>query len=269
VTAFVATTAAPFRKRRAQLPWRGLALPIGLAIALEALARTTGFESESVPLPSQVITAFVEAILNGAIFQVTLESLSAAFGGLAIGATIGLILGIVFGVFPLVFWTMELTTEVIRPIPSVALIPLALMIFGFGYTMEISLVAKSTIWPIMFISHAAVSNIDRRLIEVSRLLQLGPIDVVRKIIVPAIMPAIFVGFRLSMSVAILVTIAIEIAVNPRGIGYAMMRAEETMQLALLFALLFWIGLLGWGINTGLERIQRTFFDYAPTVRGDA
>lgn len=250
------------------LPWKGFVLPVGLLILAELVARLTGFDSDSVPLPSEIGVALIHALQDGSIFNATGETLSAALGGLAIGATIGLVLGVAFGVFPVVFWLLEFTTEIIRPIPAVALIPVALLIFGFGYSMEISLVAKSTIWPILFVTHAAVGGIERKLMEVSALLKMRFINVVRKIVIPAVVPAIFVGFRLSMGLSLLITVATEIAVNPRGLGYAMMRAEETLRFDLMFALLFWVGLLGWGINAGLEILQHRVFDYMNRGRGE-
>ena len=108
-------------------------------------------------------------------------------------------------------------------------------------------------------------EIDRRLLEVGKLLKLGFFELVRKIVVPAVVPALFVGFRLSIGVALLLAITIEIAVNPRGLGYAMMRAEETLRPDLLFALLFWTGLLGWAINAGLEWAQRRLVGHAGRV----
>lgn len=251
----------------ARLPWRGLVVPVGLIVFLELLARLTGFHKESVPLPSEIVEAFFRAIFDGTIFGATAQSMSAALGGLAVGAAIGLALGIAFGVFPVFFWLMEFTVEVIRPIPSVALIPVALMIFAFGYTMEISLIAKNAIWPILFVTHAAIGGIDRRQIEVARLLKLGFFNTVRKIVIPAVMPAIFVGIRLSMGLALLLTIAIEIAVNPQGLGYVMMRAGETFQADLMFALLFWTGLLGWAINAILQWVQHRYFDYLAVGQG--
>jgi NitT/TauT family transport system permease protein len=240
-------------------PWRGLILPLGAALALELVGRVSGFRSDSVPLPSEIAGAFARALSDGNIARATLDTLSAALGGLAVGATIGLVLGVTFGILPVVFWLLEFTTEILRPIPSVALIPVALLIFGFGQTMEIALIAKSTIWPILFVTHAAVAGIDPRLIEVAKLLKLRFQDIVRKIVIPAVLPAIFVGFRLSIGLALLMAITTEIVVNPRGLGYAMMRAQETMRSDLLFALLLWTGLLGWAVNSALEAGQRRLF----------
>lgn len=242
---------------RLNLP--GLLFPVVVLVGLELLMILTGFERESVARPSEVLLRLGAEIANGTVFRLTWETLSAAFGGLVLGGFIGLVLGVMFGALPITFHALNLTTEVIRPIPSVALLPIALLVFGFGYKMEISLIAKSAIWPVMILTHAAIGGLHPRLGEVSRLLQLSLWERVRKIVLPAVVPSVFVGFRLSMGVAVLVAITVEIAANPRGLGYAMMRAEETLQPALMFGLLFWVGMLGWALNAGLLALQARFF----------
>ncbi|MGH1413567.1 MAG: ABC transporter permease [Pelagimonas sp.] len=237
----------------------GLLFPLGVLVGLQVLAMMTGFQRDSVALPSEVLARLWEVIWNGEVFVLTWETLSAAFAGLAIGGTIGLILGVLFGAFPPSFYALELTTEFIRPMPSVSLLPIALLVFGFGFVMEISLIAKSTIWPVMVMTHAAILGLHPRLSEVSKLLGLNFVQHITKIVLPAIVSNVFVGFRLSMGVALLVAITVEIAANPRGLGYAMMRAQETLQPDLMFGLLFWVGLLGWAINAASLALENALF----------
>ncbi|HWU61731.1 MAG TPA: ABC transporter permease subunit [Ensifer sp.] len=236
--------------------WEGILFPFGLLAIAEVAMRVTGVHSETLATPRQILATLIHSFGNGVIFGLSAETLSAAAGGLLLGSLIGLLLGIVFGAFPRVFELMELTIEVIRPIPSISLLPIALLVFGFGYVMEISLIAKSTIWPVMIMTHAAIAGLHPRLREVALLLEMGLKDRITKLVLPAIIPSLFVGFRLSAGVSLLVAITIEIAANPRGLGYAMMRAEETLRPDLLFALLFWVGVLGWGINGLLLLLQK-------------
>lgn len=237
----------------------GLLFPIGVLVALQVLAMMTGFQRDSVALPSEVLARLWEVIWNGDVFVLTWETLAAAFTGLAIGGAIGLVLGVIFGAFPPSFYALELTTEFIRPMPAVSLLPIALLVFGFGFVMEISLIAKSTIWPVMVMTHAAILGLHPRLSEVSKLLGMNFVQRITKIVLPAIVSNVFVGFRLSMGVALLVAITIEIAANPRGLGYAMMRAQETLQPDLMFGLLFWVGLLGWALNAASLALEQALF----------
>jgi len=142
-----------------------------------------------------------------------------------------------------------------------------LLIFGLGYAMEISLVAKTAMWPVFFLSYAAVYGVKPRLLEVSRLLGMGPLERVCKIVLPASLPGIFVGLRIAIGAALIVAVTVEIAANPIGLGHAMMQAEERLRPDLVFAYLFWVGFVGWLVNAGVQRLQRHLLAPAPSPAG--
>lgn len=243
------------RALRAPLDWRGFAVPVAILLVAEIVASATHDRSTSLAPPSEIASAAFEALRDGSMLTATRQTLTSAFAGVAIGGAIGLMLGLLFGLFPLLNWLFEVPVEAIRPIPSVALIPVVLLIFGLGYSMEVSLVAKTSLWPVLFLTQAAVRGVKPRLIEVSNLLGMSFVERVRKIVLPAALPGIFVGFRLSIGAAMIVAVTIEIAANPIGLGYAMMLAEERLRPDLAFAYLFWVGLVGWAVNAAVLTLQ--------------
>src|SRR5689334_16656289 len=129
--------------------------------------RTYNVQSDSLAAPSQIALAFWNAIWDGTIPRRTAETLRAALIGLAIGGS-SLVLSIVLGLIPPVARLMQFSIEVTRPVPAVALIPIAILTLGFGYGMEIALVAFATFWPVLIYGHAAITNIDAQLIDLSR-----------------------------------------------------------------------------------------------------
>ena len=164
---------------------------------------------------------------------------------------------------------MHVPIEAIRPIPSIALLPIALIALGFGYRMEIAIVAFACVWPILILSRAAVREVEPRLMEVSRVLRLSPADRVRKIIIPAALPRIFVAVRLAAGIALIVAVTVEIAINPIGLGAAIMAAQQGLQPDLMLAYLVWIGVIGYGLNAGLNFAQQRLFGRAALVRDPA
>src|SRR5207245_693077 len=192
----------------------------------------------------------------------TRDTLLAAFAGLAIGSVIGLALGIAFGVSNVLDRLMEVTIEAMRPIPSIALLPIALIALGFGYRMEIAIVSFACVWPVLILARAAVREVEPRLMEVSRALRLSAADRVRKIVIPAALPRIFVAFRLAAGIALIVAVTVEIAINPIGLGAAIMAAQQGLQADLMLAYLIWIGLIGFGLNAGLNLMQARLFGRA-------
>src|SRR5947209_10107346 len=156
--------------------------------------------------PSAIARAAVAALTDGTLLQATKETFGAALAGMALGAALGITGGVAFGLWRLLASLMRLSTEALRPIPSVALIPLALLIYGFGYRMEIAVVAFACFWPLLIITESAVRGIEPRLIEVSRALGLGLAARIFKIVLPAALPRVFVGLRLAAAVALVVAV---------------------------------------------------------------
>jgi ABC-type nitrate/sulfonate/bicarbonate transport system permease component len=244
---------------------KGLAFPIAALLLLEAAARITHLRSDSLAAPSDIVLAFFEALRDGSLLLATRDTLVSAFAGLAIGGSIGLLLGIAFGILPLLDRLMEVTVEAIRPIPSVALLPIALIALGFGYRMEIIIVAFACVWPLLIFTRAAVAGIEPRLIEVARALRLPANARVTKIIIPAALPRIFIAFRLSAGVALIVAVTVEIAINPLGLGAAIMTAQQALRPDLMLAYLVWIGVVGFALNAALVLAQRRLFGRAGMV----
>jgi NitT/TauT family transport system permease protein len=234
-------------------------LPVALLVALEIGARASQIQSDALAPPSAVALALVEAFGDGSLLLATRDTLASAVAGLLIGSSIGLAFGIALGIFRPFDRLMEVTIESLRPIPSIALLPVALIALGFGYRMEIVVVAFATLWPMLILSRAAVGSIEPRLMEVSRALKLSPADRVRKIIIPAALPRIFLAFRLAAGFALIVAVTVEIAINPIGLGAGIMIAQQALRPDLMLAYLLWIGLIGYALNTGLVVAQQHLF----------
>ncbi|MDA9520513.1 ABC transporter permease [Bradyrhizobium sp. CCBAU 11434] len=242
-----------------------LLLPLAALLAFELWIRLAHLQSDSLAPPSAVLAALVAALADLTIPIATRDTLLAAFAGLAIGSIIGLGLGIAFGVSSMLDRLMEVTVEAIRPIPSIALLPIALIALGFGYRMEIVIVTFACVWPMLILSRTAVRGIEPRLMEVSRALRLTPVQRTIKIIIPAALPRIFVAFRLSAGIALIVAVTVEIAINPLGLGAGIMLAQQALRPDLMLAYLVWIGTIGYGLNLALIVVQHRLFGRAATA----
>jgi NitT/TauT family transport system permease protein len=242
-----------------------LLLPLVALLVFELWARLAHLQSDSLAPPSEVLAALAAALADLTIPIATRDTLLAAFAGLAIGSVIGLALGIAFGVSSMLDRLMEVTIEAIRPIPSIALLPIALIALGFGYRMEIVIVAFACVWPMLILSRTAVRGVEPRLMEVSRALRLTPVQRIIKIVIPAALPRIFVAFRLSAGIALIVAVTVEIAINPLGLGAGIMQAQQALRPDLMLAYLVWIGAIGYGLNIALVVVQRRMFGRAATA----
>jgi NitT/TauT family transport system permease protein len=244
--------------------WRAALVPVLLIALAEIAARLSG-PSDSIAPPSDVLVAFAGALRDGSLLIATRDTLISAFAGLAIGAAIGLALGVLFGSVRSLDRLLQVTVELLRPIPSVAVLPIALVALGFGYRLEIAIVAYSCVWPLLIFTRAAVAGVEPRLTDVARALQLGPLATALKIFVPAALPRVFVAFRLAAGIALIVAVTVEITVNPLGLGTGIMTAGQALRPNLMLAYLVWIGIVGFTLNGGLVVAQRRLFGRAAQI----
>jgi ABC-type nitrate/sulfonate/bicarbonate transport system permease component len=239
-------------------------LPFALVALAEFGARAAG-PSDSIAPPSEVLAAFLDAVRDGSLVAATRDTLISAFGGLILGASLGVIFGLALGSLRTLDRLLELALELLRPIPSVAVIPIPLVALGFGYRLEIAIVAVACFWPLLILSRAAVRGIEPRLIEVARALRLSPLQEAIKIVAPAALPRIFLAFRLAAGISLVAAVTVEIAVNPQGVGYEAMVAGQALRPALMLANILWIGIVGYALNVALVVAQARLFGEAGRV----
>ncbi|GGE10095.1 ABC transporter permease [Rhizobium anhuiense] len=239
--------------------WRAALLPVALIGLAQLAATATALESDSLASPFDIAKAFFSVVADGSLLRATADTLKAAAAGCLLGVGAGSLLGIVLGLSRIADDALDLTIELLRPIPVVALIPVVMMLLGFGAEMEIVIIALGMLWPSVLLARAAVKEVEPRLIEVSSVLQLGFAARLGKIVLPAILPQLFMSLKLAAGYALVVAVTVEITANPLGLGYGIMMAQQALRPAEMFAYLIWIGAIGWLISLLLNAAQRAFF----------
>jgi len=246
---------------------RGAAIPV-LTIALwQSLSYSADFPIDTLSRPSEIAVAGVKGLADGSILLATWQTAEAALTGFAIAAVLGVFIGVVLGLSRRAERVVGPSIDALRPIPSVALIPLTLLLFGFGLQMEASVVAFACIWPILIVTIAAVRGIEQRLLEVSRALEMPFASRLRKVILPAAFGRINIGLRISVAIALVVAVTVEIVLNPRGLGYSMITAQQSLQPERMYAQLLWLGFLGWGLNAALANAAGFWHESARSGNG--
>ena len=243
---------------------RGLAIPAALILLWQGLAMWYDLQSDTLAAPREIILALGAALTGSTIWKDTADTFAAGGLGLALGFGLGAATGVLFGILPPLSRLMRVTVELLRPLPSISIVPIALLIFGFGYSLEIAIVAFATYFPVLVLTENAVRQIEPRLWEVARALDLSFAARVIKIVVPAVVPRLFVALRLAAGIALIVAITVEIAANPMGLGARLMQASASLRPADMFATLFWVAYLGWLLNWVMLRLQGLLF---PATRG--
>jgi NitT/TauT family transport system permease protein len=221
----------------------------------EILAHLGVLSEDGFSRPSRWALALARALADGTILTQTVETFGAAAQALLISSLLGISIGALLGLLRPLERAAQLTIDALRPIPSVALIPLSLLVFGFSREMSAAVAAFACFWPILIVTTAAVRGVDPRLLEVARMLGFPLRKILWKFALPAALPGILVGVRVAAGIAIVVTVTTEIVTNPRGLGHGMTMAALGLQPDLVWATLIWIGIVGWLVNWMLVRIR--------------
>jgi NitT/TauT family transport system permease protein len=235
---------------------RGAIIPASFLIIWEGSSRAGLLTLESLSRPSDILIAGYAALRDGSLLLATLQTCETALLGLAIAAAAGISVGTILGLLPTAERVAGPTIEALRPIPAIAFMPLALMMFGFGVRLEASIVAYACVWPILIVTIAAVRAVEGRLLEVAAVLQMPVWQRMLKIVLPAAFARINVGLRVAAAISLVVAVTVEIVLNPRGLGYQLILAQQALQVGLMWAQIVWLCVLGFVLNLVLSHLGR-------------
>lgn len=235
--------------------WRGTLLPGVFLLLWEFATRWGWLQYESLSWPSAIARAGWTALLDGSILLATWQTCQAALLGLVIGAVVGVFTGAILGLWTPVARTAGPTFDALRAIPSIAWMPVALLVYGWGLSMEAAVVAYATTWPILVATAAAVRGVETRLLEVADVLEMRFRERLFKIVLPAAFGRINVGLRIALGVALVVAVTVEIAVNPRGLGYALVLAQQSLRADLMYAQILWLAMIGFLLNALMRTVD--------------
>ncbi|MBA2643682.1 MAG: ABC transporter permease [Actinobacteria bacterium] len=211
---------------------------------------------DSVSPPSETLPALVEGLSSGELSGALRTTLGAYLGGLAIAIVVGVALGIVIGSSRLLLDASFVVLEFLRPIPAVALIPLAFLFFGTGVEMRRYIVAYAAVWPILVNTLYGVRGSDRILHEVALASGVSRLGRLVRVTLPSALPSIATGIRVSASIGLLVAVTAEFVFGSGGIGAYMQRQQLAFQLPEMYAAVLLTAVLGYTVNVALRLAER-------------
>ena len=235
------------------LPWL---LPVILFTAWYITTTYGLVDPTFLPGPGAVLSGFWSVSQTGEVWNDLSISTARALGGLAIGGSIGFALGVLNGLSPLAAKLLDTTLQMVRNIPILALVPLAILWFGIGESAKLFLIALGVFFPVYLNTFHGIRNVDARLVEMARAYGLRGPRLIFAVIFPGALPSILVGLRYALGIMWLVLIVAEMVSASSGIGYMTMNARDDMQTnivvlgILIYALL---GKLADLLAHGLER----------------
>lgn len=247
----------------------GLATIAGMLLIWEVMVLTGALDYDYLPPPSGVWEGFGEILTSGELQRNLAHTLTAALLGWFIALVVGLAAGIVLGLMRAA-WTYSMASiEVLRALPIVAFVPVAVLLLGFTIEMEIVVAFYASLWPVLINTIAGVRSLDARKSEVGMMMHLSPMEQLWRLRLPAATAHVVVGARLGLSIALVLTLVAEMVGNPAGLGYALVQAGAALQAEQMFAYVVVIGLCGIVLNALLMSTSRVLFRGQMAAAGEA
>lgn len=200
------------------------------------------------PPMSKILKSFFFLLLSGDLPYQILLSLKRAAAGYFLAALVFIPLGIAMGLLDWVHRSLELVIEMARPIPPPAMVPVAMLFFGLGDEMKIFVIFFSCAWPILLNTYDGVRNVDRLLIYTARTFGLSRRRAVPKIIVPAALPQIMTGLRVSLAIMLILVVISEMVGSTDGIGYFILDAQRRLKVDQMYAGMLSLAVVGYALN---------------------
>ncbi|MCV2394331.1 ABC transporter permease subunit [Actinotalea sp. M2MS4P-6] len=239
---------------------------LGAITTAELLSRLAIVNPDYLP-PATEIFADLWRLLGEADTWVALRQTVTGWAiGLAIAMAIGVVAGVVIGSVPFLRAFTASTIEFLRPIPSVALIPLVVLLFGTRPLSAITLVVYAATWQVLVQVLYGVADIDPVARDTARSYQFSAWRIARTVIWPSALPYVVTGFRLAAAVALILEITAELVIGVPGLGRSIGIAQSSGAVTETYALVILVGLLGLAVNVAARAVEKRVLHWHPSVR---
>ncbi|MFF1438557.1 ABC transporter permease [Streptomyces sp. NPDC058295] len=248
-------------------PWPASRLvgPLLLIVLWAAASAAGQLDTGAIPAPWTVLRTGVNLWTDGTLTTDVLTSLERAAYGFAIGLTAGVTLALASGLTRSGEALIDGTVQLNRAIPTLGLIPLFILWLGIGETFKIAIIAIVVYIPIYLNTHAALSGIDHRFVELAEVQGLSKVQFIRQIVIPGALPGFFVGLRLGVTGSWLGLVVLEQINATSGLGYLMFQAQNYGQSDVILVGLLIYGVFGLLSDSAVRLIERRVLSWRRTL----
>ncbi|MDQ0204677.1 ABC transporter permease [Pectinatus haikarae] len=219
-------------------------VPLILLLIWESCSRFNLIETKFLPSPSWIIREFFILLSNGELVRNLLISIIRVAEGFFIGVSLGIIVGIQVALNKNLQKSVRFIFGILRPIPVIAWIPVLILWLGIDESSKIAAISIGSFWSVLVSVVQAIRNVDKKYLEVAKVLRKDYKTTMLDVILPSTLPEIFTGIRIGIDVAWRSVIAAELIAASAGIGYMIMYARELFQIDIVLVGVFSIGLTG-------------------------
>jgi len=225
-------------------PALGLILPLVLALGWELAVRAGLSSGRLVPPPSVIYATFAELAKTGELQRHALATLARVAAGFGIGVGVGTLLGAITGYSVLIRRFIDPSLQALRAIPSIAWVPLFILWLGIFEASKVTLIAAGVFFPVYLGVMGAVMSVDRKIVEVGRVFRLSGFAMVRRILLPAVLPSYVIALRSGLGLGWMFVVAAEFMGASEGLGYLLVDGQQLGKPAQIVAAIVAFALIG-------------------------
>lgn len=255
-----------FRPRRMLL---GAAGVLTFLLIWELASRTGIVDPTYLPPASVVLVTLVQNATLTGFWTAVGQTVTSWFLGMLLALVVALPLGIVIGLSPFLQKATRTTVEFLRPIPSVGLIPLAVLLFAVPLQQSLLIITYGAFWQIFIQVLYGVADVDTVAMNTARSFGFSWWQRVRDVVFPTMLPYLLTGIRLAAAVALILAVTAELVIGTPGLGLQIALSRDAGLYASTYALVLATGLLGLLINVGVRMLERRLLGWHQSVRGEA
>ncbi|WP_336207559.1 ABC transporter permease [Nonomuraea sp. LPB2021202275-12-8] len=241
----------------------------GLLALLEAVPRLGLVDERYLPPASRILTTLAAELSTAGLWIALGETMLGWAVGLALAFCLAVVTGVIIGIVPGLRAATNSTVEFLRPIPSVALVPLATLLFGPSLGSTLMLVVYASFWQVLIQVLYGVAAVDSVAHDTARSYGLSAWSRVRYLVWPTALPYIMTGLRLAAAVAFILAVTAELVIGSPGLGAEIQVAQSSGAATTVYALIVVAGLVGIGVNVAVRMLERRVLAWHPAVRAEA
>ena len=226
------------------------------ALVVELLVRSGAIDSRLMPPPTEVVDALLVEVRRGEFWSAIGDTLQGWAIGLAIAVLAAVPAGVLVGNSRFAYRSVRFLVDFIRPIPSIALLPLLMLVVGIDPKLRVYMVALAAFWPMFFQASYGVQDVDPVVRDTARAYRVGAVRRFLFVSIPGATPFIATGLRLSAAIALLLAGGTEMVVGIPGLGFQIFSAQYAGHITRMYALVAASGLLGMLIGVAFSRLER-------------
>ncbi|PEI67901.1 sulfonate ABC transporter permease [Bacillus wiedmannii] len=256
------------RKTNVKVLVRAITIPI-IVLIIWQLAGVFDLVSKTVlPTPVDILLAFQELIKTGELFGHLSISVFRAAAGFFIGGSLGIILGTIVGFSTRSEQYLDPSVQMLRTVPHLAVAPLFVLWFGFGETSKVLLIADGAFFPLYVNAFLGIRGVDSKLFDVARVLEFSKRKLITKLILPAALPNLLLGTRLSLGVAWVSLVVAELMGSTEGIGYMIMDARQFSNTDIVFVGIIIFAFVGKFSDSLVRLLEVKFLRWRDNFKGE-